>query len=170
MSDVETIFGPDGALKTFLDARERGVIKHIGFSAHSEEAALAMLDRFAFDSILYPINWVNWYCGNFGPQVVAKAEEQGIGILALKALGRQKKQPGDTKWSKCWYEAVDTPEEAALGLRWTLSRPVTAAVSPSHAELLWWMCDAAEHLKAVTAEEENELKARSQELAPIFTA
>jgi len=171
MAEVETIAGPGGALEAFLEAREQGRIRYIGFSAHSEQAALTLLDRFAFDSILYPVNWVCWYGGSFGPGVVAKAQEQGIGILALKALARQTRQPGkERKWPKCWYEAVDSPEEAALGLRFTLGQPVTAAVSPSHAELLWWQCDAAMDLKPLSAEEEAQLVEQSKELSPLFTA
>ena len=46
MTDVQTIFGPGGAMEAFLEAREKGQIRYIGFSAHSEAAALAMLDRF----------------------------------------------------------------------------------------------------------------------------
>jgi len=171
MADVETIFGKDGALAAFLEAREKGQIRHIGFSAHSEAAALAMLDRFAFDTILYPVNWGMWYAGNFGPRVVAKAAEQGVGILALKALAKQQWPANATKkWFKCWYQPVDTPEEVALGLRFTLTRPVTAAVSPSHAELLWLMCDAAEQLTPISPAEEAQLAARSKELQPLFTA
>ena len=114
MTDVQTIFGPGGALEAFLEARDKGQIRRIGFSAHSEAAALAMLDRFRFDTILYPVNWACWYGGDFGPKVVAKAQEQGVAILALKALAEQK-WPADAvkKWYKCWYQPLDTPEEVA---------------------------------------------------------
>jgi predicted aldo/keto reductase-like oxidoreductase len=171
MAEVEMIAGPGGALEIFTEAREKGLIRYIGFSAHSETAALALLDRFEFDSILYPINWVCWYQGNFGPSVLAKAQEQGIGILALKALARQTRRAGEPqKWPKCWYEAVDSPEEAALGLRFTLSKPVTAAVSPSHAELLWWQCDAADEYEPLSEREEAQLVEESEGLRPIFVA
>jgi len=36
--------------------------------------------------------------------------------------------------------------EAKVALAFTLSQPVTAAVSPSHAELLWLACDALDAL------------------------
>jgi predicted aldo/keto reductase-like oxidoreductase len=171
MQDVETILGPGGALEAFLEARDQGLIRYIGFSAHSEQAALALLDGFAFDTILYPVNWVCWYQGNFGPAVLAKAQEKGVGILALKALAKQQQLPGRPKeWPKCWYEPVDGPQEAELGLRFALSRPVTAAVSPSHAELLWWACDAVEHVAPLSQQEEAELVERSRELVPLFTA
>lgn len=171
MSEVEMIFGPGGALEAFLAAREQGQIRHIGFSAHSEAAALAMLDRFSFDTILYPVNWGCWYGGNFGPAVVAKAQEQGLGILALKALARQPWPAGVTKkWSKCWYQPVDAPEEVAQGLRFSLSKGATAAVSPSHAELLWLMCDAAEQLAPLSPDEEAQLAQKSKDLRPLFAA
>ena len=167
--DVEAIFAPGGAIETFLDAREKGLIRYIGFSAHSEEAALAMMDRFAFDTILFPFNWVCWHQGRFGPRVLEKAQEKGLGILALKALAKRPWAPGETRpWPKCWYCPVDSPEEAALALRFTLSRPITAAVSPSHAELLWWACDAAQALKPLSEEEELAVARRSEGIKPIF--
>jgi aryl-alcohol dehydrogenase-like predicted oxidoreductase len=171
MSEVEMIFGPGGALEAIKGARDKGQVRYIGFSAHSEAAALAMLDRFTFDTILYPVNWGCWYGGNFGPAVIAKAQEQGLGILALKALARQQWPAGVLKkWPKCWYQPVDTPEEVAQGLRFSLSKGATAAVSPSHAELLWLMCDAAEQLTPLSPDEEAQLAQKSKDLRPLFAA
>ena len=169
MDDVERIFGPDGAMEAFLEARDKGLTRFLGFSAHSEEAALAMMDRFSFDSILFPFNWVTWYQGHFGPRVLDKAVEKGMGILALKTLCKRQVGEGETKqWGKCWYWPVDTAEEAKLAFRWTLSRPITAGTSPSHAELLWWMCDAADAFTPLTPEEEKMVAQRSEGLQPIF--
>ena len=169
MADVEQILGPGGAMEAFLDAREKGLVRFIGFSAHAEAPALAMLDRFDFDSILYPINWVCWHQGKFGPAVLQKAVEKGVGRLALKALAKTSKSEGDGgRWPKCWYSPVDTAEDASLALRFTLSRPVTAALSPSHAELLWWACDAADRFTPLSDAEEAELACRGAGIAPIF--
>lgn len=171
LDEVERIMGPGGALEAFLAAREQGLIRHMGFSAHSVAAALAMLERFTFDTILFPINWVCWHRGNFGPQVVEAAQAQGLGILALKALAKGPRQTGQPRqWPKCWYTAAANAEAAATGLRFTLSRPVTAAVSPSHAELLWWACDAAEAFTPLSATEEAQLVEASATLESLFTA
>lgn len=169
LEEVEQITGPGGALETLVKARERGQVRYLGFSAHSEEAALALLDRFAFDSILFPVNWVCWHQGGFGPRVLEKAQEKGAAILALKALHKRRLGKDEPRpWAKCWYAPVETFEEAALALRFTLSRPVTAAVSPGHAELLWWACEAAERFAPLTAEEAAEVARRSAGLDPIF--
>lgn len=170
LEEVETIMGKGGAIEAFKEARELGLVKYIGFSAHSEEAALALLERFDFDSILFPFNWVCWYRGHFGPRVLEAAEEKGVGILALKSLAKRKwRENEERKWPKCWYAPVDGPEEASLAFRFTLSLPVTAAVSPSHAELLWWECDAADRFEPLSEDEATRLSKKSEGLEPIFS-
>ena len=169
MEQVEQIMGPGGALETFVEAQEQGLVRYLGFSAHSEEAVVALLDRFEFDSILFPFNWACWHQGHFGPRALEKAQEEGVGILALKSLAKRKwKESEERKWPKCWYAPVDTFEEVSLALRFTLSKPITAAVSPGHAELLWWACDAADRFKPLSEEEAAQLARQSEGLDPIF--
>ena len=113
LEEVDIIFGKNGAMETFLKAKKEGKIKHIGFSAHSVEAAMALMDRFDFDTILFPTNYATWYAGNFGPQVLAKAQEKEMGILALKAMARRPWPEGaERKYPKAWYEPLDEPDEA----------------------------------------------------------
>ena len=169
LEEVDLIMGEGGAMEAFIKAREQGLTRYIGFSAHTEEAAIALLDRFDFDSVLFPLNWVCWHQSNFGPQVLKKAKEKGVTILALKSLAKRRwKEDEERRWPKCWYAPVDSPEEASLALRFTLSLPVTAAVCPSHAELLWWACDAAEEFTPISKEEAALLAKRSEGLDPIF--
>jgi len=174
MEDVETILAPGGAMETFEQARKDGIIKHIGFSAHSEEAALALMDRYDFDSILFPINWVVWNTGHFGPRVVEAAHEKGVAILALKALAKRRWQEGEREgreeFKKVWYHPVESYEEAQLALRFTLSRPVTAAVSPGIVDYLWWAIAAADNFSPLSAEEEELVAQRAGDLEAIFEA
>ena len=79
LEDVDTMLGPGGAMETFIEAKAEGKIRFIGFSAHSVEAAMAMMDRFDFDTILFPFNYATWNAGNFGPQVMARAKEKKYG-------------------------------------------------------------------------------------------
>jgi aryl-alcohol dehydrogenase-like predicted oxidoreductase len=169
LEDVEQVFGPGGAMETFVQAREQGLVRFLGFSAHSEEAALALMDRFSFDTILFPFNWACWNEGNFGPPVLNKAQEQGMGILALKTMAKRRWREGEERrWSKTWYSPVDSYEEAQWAVRFTFTRPVTAGPSPGHAELLWWMCDAAEQFTPLSESEEVELARRAEGLETIF--
>ena len=167
--DVDTILGPGGALETFVQAREEGLVRYLGFSAHSEEAAIALMKNFDFDTILAPFNWVCWLEGGFGAKMLAEAKKRDMGILALKALAKRRWKEGEEhKWSKTWYSPVDTYQEALMAVRFTLSKPITAAVSPGHPELLWWACDAAEAFSPITSEQEAELAKQAKGLEYIF--
>ena len=168
--DVEQIFAVGGALETFVQAREKGLIRHIGFSAHSEEAASALMDGFAFDSILFPLNWVTWNRGEFGSKTVEKAKEKRLAILALKTMAKQKWGEGERPASaKTWYRPVESYEEAQRAVRFTFSLPVTAGPCPGNEYLFDWMCDAAESFSALTDAEKNEISAERHGHDPIFS-
>jgi aryl-alcohol dehydrogenase-like predicted oxidoreductase len=169
--DVEKIFGPSGAMETFQAARKAGKIRFIGFSAHSVENAFSMLDHYDFDTILFPINFVLFSQANFGPQVLARAHEKGMGILALKGMAKTtwpEAQKKDHPNPKCWYQPAALPDEAALGLRWTLSRPITAAVPPGDEKYFRLAMDVAQKFEPIRPEEEKALLARAQGVEPIF--
>jgi aryl-alcohol dehydrogenase-like predicted oxidoreductase len=168
--DLERATGPGGALEAFVEARDQGLIRHIGFSAHSVETAVALMDRFDFASVLFPLNWTEYFNAGFGPQVVERAAQRGIGRLALKGMARQKWQEGAERerWPKCWYEPCTDPAEAALALRFTLSQPITAAIPPGEHALFRQALDVGEHFQPLTEEERAELERRAHGLEPFF--
>jgi aryl-alcohol dehydrogenase-like predicted oxidoreductase len=169
--DVEKIFGPSGAMEAFQAARQAGKVRFIGFSAHSVENALAMLDHYDFDTILLPINFVLFSQANFGPQVVERARQKGMGILALKSMAKTVWPEAERKHhphSKCWYQPAAFPEEASLGLRWTLSRPITAAVPPGDEQYFRLAMDVAQKFEPTKPEEEKSLMARAVGVTPLF--
>ncbi|WP_052312847.1 hypothetical protein QO062_04990 [Fervidobacterium pennivorans subsp. carthaginiensis] len=56
-----------------------------------------------------------------------------------------------------------------MALRFTLSLPVTAAVSPSHQEFLWWMCDIVEKQGTEISKEELKiLEEKAKTVVPVF--
>ena len=169
MEEMEQALGPGGALEAFLEARDAGLIRYIGFSAHSVETALAAMDRFSFDSILFPTNYVLFYQANFGPQVVERAQQKGVGRLALKAMARTHWAEGQPRsFSKTWYEPVTDPVEAALALRFTLSQPITAAIPPGEAQLFRLALEIAEQFRPLAPGEAEELRRRAGSVQPIF--
>jgi hypothetical protein len=101
--------------------------------------------------------------------VVKKAVARDTAILALKSLTKRKWQTKeDHKGFKSWYKPVDTFEEAAASLRFTLSQPVTAAVSPGDADLLWLACEIADHFTPLDRHETAALKKYSLRQQSIF--
>jgi len=170
IEDVNTIFGSNGAIETFQEARKEGKVRFLGFSAHSVEAAMALMDRFDFDTILFPVNFATWNAGNFGPQVLARAQEKKMGILALKAMAKGPWPQGAdrSKYSKCWYEPLSAQEDALMGLRFTLSHPVTAAIPPGEAELFKLALTLSDKLKPLDESEIKIIKEKALKTVPLF--
>jgi predicted aldo/keto reductase-like oxidoreductase len=167
--DVEAILGPGGAMEAFEAAKKAGKVRFVGFSAHSVEAATALMDGYAFDTILFPVNYATWHAGGFGPQVLAKAKEKGMGILCLKAMAKGPWPEGATKrYAKCWYEPLDTPEDAGMGLRFTLSHPVTAAIPPGDETLFAMALKLAAGFQPLAVAEVEAIKKRGLAAAPLF--
>ncbi len=169
LEDVDTIFKKGGAIETFLEASKESKVRFLGFSAHSVEAAMALMDRFDFDTLLFPFNFATWYAGNFGPQVMEKAKEKEMGILALKAMAWRPWKEGEERTnSKTWYKPLSEPEEANKGLRFTLSHPVTSAIPPGHEDLFSMALRLAVDFKPMDKEEIVKIKQMALKTEPIF--
>jgi aryl-alcohol dehydrogenase-like predicted oxidoreductase len=168
-ADVETILGPGGAMEAFEEARKAGKVRFLGFSAHSVEAATALMDGYDFDTILFPVNFATWHAGGFGPQVLARAKEKGMGILCLKSMAKGPWPEGAVKrYEKCWYEPLDTEPEAAMALRFTLSHPVTAAVPPGDGGLFRMALRLGAAFTPLTAAEAEAMKVKGSAGVPLF--
>ena len=171
VDEVEQAFGPGGAMEMILKAKQDGKIRYIGFSAHSEEAAHAAMDRFDFDSILFPLSFPIWIKAKFGPSVYKRAKKAGMGILALKAMAHRQWPKGKRRrWSKTFYEPFDEIDTAALGLRFTLHLPVTAMFPPGHWQLLKMALDLAQAgaLVPLNDDERKIIEKLAKKSEPIF--
>ena len=170
LADVKTILGKGGAIETCLEARKEGKIRFIGFSAHSVEAATALINGFDFDTIMFPFNLYTWYAGNFGPQVLALAQEKKMGILALKAMakGMWPREADHSKYQKCWYEPLTNEEDILKGLRFTLSHPVATAIPPGEPELFKIALNLRDKIKPLKNEEIELIKADALKMDPLF--
>lgn len=170
--DVDAAFSQDGTMKLLMEAKREGRVRYLGFSAHSHKAALAAMERYDFDSILFPVNFVNVYKGGFGPEVIETAHKKGTAILALKMFARQKWGPGTQdirkQYPKCWYEPVTEKSEAELAMAFTLSQPVTSAIPPGDAKLFRLALDLAFGTKPITESQIKKAKTIAMKLHPIF--
>jgi len=175
--DVKVALGPGGALETFVKAREAGKIRYIGFSAHTEEAAHTAMDAFEFDSILFPCNYFTWNKGEFGPSVVERARDKGMGLLGLKSLAYRRWTKEEFKdffrpWHKCWYKPLEDRALIELALRFTLGLPVNAAIPPGHWDLFKICLEIAESgdIQPVSENDLAPLAKLAEESRPLFEA
>jgi predicted aldo/keto reductase-like oxidoreductase len=169
MEDVEKVFGPDGAMETFLKARKDGKIRHIGFSAHNEEVALKMMELFDFDSILYPINCVCWENGNFGPQVFKTAKSKGMGVLALKAVASHRVPEEERPYPNMWYKPFEESEKIEKALAFTLAKDITATVHGGDSLFMKKTLDFIRANKEIKPPTQAEISKMVEGIKPIFS-
>ncbi len=170
--DVKAALSKDGAIQPILEAQKAGVIRYIGFSAHSPEAALYAMRNFDFDTILYPVNFTCHYQGNFDQEVLEEARNRNVNILAIKAMAKQRWQSnGNRQRWQTWYEPIVEPELAKMALSWTLFHSDVIAAAPPGNEKLYRLAMAiAPECQKLNEKKNEELKELSAELHPLFTA
>jgi aryl-alcohol dehydrogenase-like predicted oxidoreductase len=115
--DVEEIFGPDGAIEAFEEAKQKGLVRFVGLTGHQDPLQLLQsMDLFAFDTVLLPINPGEPAYDSFIEQVVPVANEKEMGIIGMKIYfrGFAKQLP--------WYSSMEP------FFRFALSQPISTAV------------------------------------------
>lgn len=169
--DVNRAFAEDGVMKLLMEEKKQGRIRHLGFSAHSQEAALEAMKRYDFDSVLFPVNFACYLNEGFGPEVLKKAREKKMAILALKMLARQlapEDDPVRKEYPHCWYRPITDHEEAKLAMTFTLSQPITAALPPGDERLFKMALDMVSDIKPITQQQIEKLEILASTLTPIF--
>jgi len=169
--DVDAAFGKGGAMEVLTAAKKEGRVRFLGFSAHSIQAALTAMDRYDFDSAIFPINFACLMKGRWGQPIIDRCREKGVAMFALKAMARQqwpKDDPRRKNHPICWYQPLTDVDEAGLGLRYSLSQPIVAILPPSSAVLHRLAMMLAMDFQPITPEEEQALRDLAADLNPVF--
>lgn len=87
MDEVKKIFGPGGSLEAFVEAKKKGLAKHIGFTGHADpEVHQALLSGFdGWETVQHPVNLVDPHYLSFIKNVLPKVRAKGLGLLAMKS-------------------------------------------------------------------------------------
>jgi aryl-alcohol dehydrogenase-like predicted oxidoreductase len=87
--DLETIFGPGGAIEAFDRAKREGKVRFIGVTGHENPGVLLQaFDLYDFDTVLMPVNPAEATWASFPETVLPEAEARGMGIVGMKVLCR----------------------------------------------------------------------------------
>ncbi len=174
----EPAMGPGGALEAALDARSEGLVRFIGVTGHGTRVAemhLRSLERFEFDSVLLPYNYMLMQSPEYASDVerlMELCESRGIAIQTIKSVARRRWLEDDTQRRFSWYEPVKEPEALSRVVRWVLSKPGLFLNTSSDATLLPSILKAASEFEEDTnrADLDAALQADASqlEMKPIF--
>jgi len=167
--DVKQALGPGGAMETFLEAKREGKVRLFGFSAHTMKAGLMAMRRFRFDTVMFPINFIEFFQGGFGGPVLKLAQEQGAAVLAIKPMCRGAWPKDMERTRRWWYRPVEDDREIDLALRFTLSQaPVALGVPPAWMDLAEKAFEVGRCYRPITKPETDELKQLAESCLSIF--
>ena len=124
----EDIFGPGGALEFIIEAKAQGLTRYIGITGHGLDTPrfhLSTLERFEFDSVLLPCNYLLMqnpdYADGF-QKLLLHCHRHQIAVQTIKAIARG--YWGNKKRShRTWYEPLTDEEAIAANVHWVLGIP-----------------------------------------------
>src|SRR5260370_40249541 len=168
-----TALGAGGALEALVEARAQGLVRFVGVTGHGSQVAAMhrrSLERFAFDSVLFPYNFTMLNIDQYAEDAEALLKvcrERGVATPTIKSVARRRWQNGDgRKFS--WYEPLRDRDAIRRGVHFVLSRVGLFVNTSSDATLLRDILDAASMKATLPARAEMEADVQRYEMEPLF--
>ena len=174
MEELDSITMKGGALEAFVEARQRGLIKHIGITGHGADAPkiyLEALKRFDFDSVLFPLNFVQMANPEFRKnteELIETCKAKDVGTMIIKTITKGpwgEKQ----KTATTWYEPFDKSDEIQRAVNFALSYDVTGLCTAGDTRILPMVLKACENFERLDNSELDEMIQSGQQYEPLFT-
>jgi aryl-alcohol dehydrogenase-like predicted oxidoreductase len=169
----EVAMGPGGALEALVEAREQGLTRFIGVTGHDVSVAAMhkrSLERFDFDSVLLPYNYVMMqnpqYAADF-ESLVAMCQKRNVAVQTIKGVCRR--PWGDKPHSRAtWYEPLEDQAAIDKAVHWVLNRPGVFLNTAADIHVLPRVLDAGSRFQAAPSDKEMKALLEEQAMAPLF--
>ncbi len=169
----DTALSGEGALEAAVEAREEGLVRFIGVTGHGlsvPEMHRRSLERFPFDSVLAPYNFVQMqdprYAETF-EALAAVCAERGVALQTIKSLARRR-WDGRSHTASTWYEPLRKQADVDLAVHWVLGRPDAFLLTTGDVELLPRLLDAAGRFQRRPADDEMAALTARAAAEPLF--
>jgi len=171
--DWDQVFSSQGALEAVIEAREEGLTRFIGITGHSWTIAAMhrrALDRFDFDSVLMPLNYLMYanerYRRNF-EAVVELCKERNVAVQTIKSIARG---PWGTtaKNRNTWYQPLEDQADIDKAIHWIMDRGDVFINTAGDCDLLPKVLDAAARFEQAPSDAQMDALLEAQTMTPIF--
>jgi aryl-alcohol dehydrogenase-like predicted oxidoreductase len=173
MEELDAITMKGGAVEAIVKAREEGLTKYIGITGHGVNAPqiyLEALRRFDFDSVLFPLNFVqmaNPEFRKYAEELVATCKAKDVGTMVIKSITKgpwgEKQHTATT-----WYEPFEKMDEIQKGVNFALSYDVTSLCTAGDTRVLPLMLKACENFSLLGQDEMEEMIKSGKQYEPLF--
>lgn len=164
---------PGGAIEAALEAREQGLIRFIGVTGHGTQIAAThrrSLERFDFDSVLAPYNYltmrVPYYAENFNA-LLATCQERDVAMQTIKSIA-YRPWMGRPHTHDVWYEPLTSQGDIDVAVHWALHRPGIFLNTAGDIHLLPLVLDAASRFQAGPSDAQMQAMVSRLSMEPLF--
>lgn len=171
--DWELAMGPGGALEAAIEARQQGLVRFIGVTGHGWTIAAMhkrSLERFDFDSVLLPYNYVmhqnERYREDFDA-VVTLCTERQVAVQTIKAIARGPWATAD-KVRNTWYQPLEEQADIDRAVHWVIGRPDIFLNTAGDINLLPKILDAASRYDKRPSDDDMLAMLEKQRLTTLF--
>lgn len=170
----QTAMGPGGALEALTQAREEGLVRHLGVTGHGSQVAamhLRSLEAHPFASVLFPFNFTMLDQEAYAADVAAlqaRCRDQGVAMQTIKSVARRRWTDDDAqKFS--WYEPLLDSEAVRRAVHYVLAETDLFLNTSSDARLLPVVLEAAQEEQPVAPPREALLADVARfDMEPLF--
>jgi aryl-alcohol dehydrogenase-like predicted oxidoreductase len=173
VDDLETltkVLGHGGALEAVLEAKQQGLIRFIGITGHRPKIIIEAMNRFDFDTVLFPVNRgmaAHPNDSNDFNTLLQVAHKHDVGTIAIKAIAKSHwEQP--MHMYKTWYVPFEEQNDIDKSLWYTLSQDITTAALPGDLRLWPMVINAAERFSPMNAQKQVEAVSEVIQYASLF--
>lgn len=166
--------GPGGAVEALQQAREEGLTRWIGVTGHGTRIPgmhLRSLDRFDFDSVLFPYNHALMANPDYRRDVealIARCDERDVARLTIKSVARRRWPEDAPPRRYSWYEPLRDAAAVTRAVHYVIGRPGLFLASSSDFGLLATILDAASHPGPVPSDADMAADVEAQGITPLF--
>src|SRR5437870_3626857 len=164
---------PGGAIDAAVEAKQQGLIRAVGVTGHGLQIAAThrrSLERFDFDSVLLPYNYITmqspYYAENFSA-LVATCQQRNVAVQTIKSIA-YRPWMGRPHTHGTWYEPLEDQQEIDLAVHWVLSRPGIFLNTVGDIHLLPKVLDAASRFQTGSSDEEMPAMIARLNIEPLF--
>jgi aryl-alcohol dehydrogenase-like predicted oxidoreductase len=169
----EVALGPGGALEAVIEAREAGLVKHIGVTGHGIGIAALhkkSLEHFPFDSVLLPYSYILMqdpgYAADFAA-LMQLCKERSVAVQTIKSITRR---PWPSERSRAtWYEPLEDQSSIDAMVHWVLGRPEVFLCTVGDVNVLPRVLSAVDSFASRPSDIEMDEILKTREMAPLFS-
>jgi len=175
--EFEKALGPGGALEAAIEAREQGLVRFIGITSHTLHAPIIhrkALERFDFDSVLLPLNYMLYqipqYRENFN-QLMEICKARNVAVQTIKSICRRPWGEDSQRFAATWYEPLTDPEAIGKAVAYVLNHPSNQVFlnTAGDVDILPTVLEQVSELKPLLSDEEMQQMVEQYQMEPLWS-